>query len=101
MNRLPDMLTMIEPGELRSDSANHGAPTSGTVGPHHASSINSRAAPELLGRQYAVAGVRLRADSPFGGDRCALVLDPHLFVVLEAAGSQNHRAASPNQLRLS
>ena len=25
---------MIDPGELRSDSANHGAPTSGTVGPH-------------------------------------------------------------------
>lgn len=47
MNRLPDMLTMIDPGELRSDSANHGAPTSGTVGPHQASSINSSAAPSF------------------------------------------------------
>ena len=47
MNRLPDMLTMIDPGELRSDSANHGAPTNGTVGPHHASSIRSSAAPSF------------------------------------------------------
>ena len=47
MNRLPAMLTMIEPGELRSDSANHGAPTSGTVGPHQASSMMSSAAPSF------------------------------------------------------
>ena len=47
MNRLPDMLTMIDPGELRSDNANHGAPTSGTVGPHHASSMRSSAAPSF------------------------------------------------------
>ena len=38
---------MIEPGELRSDSANHGAPTSGTVGPHQASSMTSNAAPSF------------------------------------------------------
>jgi hypothetical protein len=38
---------MIDPGELRSDSANHGAPTSGTVGPHHASSMMSSAAPSF------------------------------------------------------
>jgi hypothetical protein len=47
MNRLPDILTMIEPGELRSDNANHGAPTSGTVGPHQASSMISSAAPSF------------------------------------------------------
>ena len=47
MNRLPAMFTMIEPGELRSDRANHGAPTSGTVGPHHASSMMSSAAPSF------------------------------------------------------
>src|SRR5215475_163662 len=47
MNLLPDMLTMIEPGELRSDKANHGAPTNGTVGPHHASSMMSSAAPSF------------------------------------------------------
>ena len=47
MNRWPDMLTMIEPGELRSDNANHGAPTSGTVGPHQASSMMSSAAPSF------------------------------------------------------
>src|ERR1700733_11297029 len=47
MNRWPDMLTMIEPGELRSDSANHGAPTSGTVGPHHATSMTASAAPSF------------------------------------------------------
>ena len=38
---------MIDPGELRSESANHGAPTSGTVGPHQASSIKSSAAPSF------------------------------------------------------
>src|SRR6201986_1187922 len=47
MKRLPDMLTMIDPGELRSDSANHGAPTSGTVGPHQASFISSSEAPSF------------------------------------------------------
>ena len=47
MNRLPAMFTMIEPGELRSDRANHGASTSGTVGPHHASSMMSSAAPSF------------------------------------------------------
>src|SRR6202008_5107558 len=47
MNRLPDMLTMIDPGELRYDNANHDAPTSVTVGPHHASSIRSSAAPSF------------------------------------------------------
>ena len=47
MNRWPDMLTIIDPGELRSDSANHGAPCRGTVGPHHASSIRSKAAPSF------------------------------------------------------
>ena len=47
MNRLPAMFTMIDPGELRSDSANHGASTSGTVGPHQASSMISSAAPSF------------------------------------------------------
>jgi hypothetical protein len=30
MNRLPAMFTMIEPGELRSERANHAPPTGGT-----------------------------------------------------------------------
>ena len=47
MKRLPAMLTMIDPGELRSDNANQGAPTRGTVGPHQASSITSSAAPSF------------------------------------------------------
>src|ERR1700737_3719856 len=47
MNRLPAMLTMIAPGEFPSHSANTGAPTNGTVGPHQASSIKSRAAPSF------------------------------------------------------
>ena len=47
MNRLPAELTMIAPGELRSDSAIHGAPTSGTVGIHQASSMISSAAPSF------------------------------------------------------
>ena len=47
MNRLPDMLTIIDPGELRSDRANHGAPSNGTVGPHQASSMSSSAAPSF------------------------------------------------------
>ena len=101
MNRLPLVLTMIEPGELRSDSANHGAPTSGTVGPHQASSMISSAAPELFGGEDAVAGVGDRADGPFGGDRRALVLHPHLLVVLEAAAAEDDAAAGPDQPRLS
>src|SRR5258708_34219115 len=44
MNLLPDMFTMIEPGELRSDRANHGAPANGTARPHHAPSMMSSAA---------------------------------------------------------
>ena len=64
MKRLPAWLTITEPGELRSFKANQGRPTSGTVGPHQASSINSSAAPKLFGGDDAVAGVGLGADRP-------------------------------------
>ncbi len=95
------MLTMIAPGELRSDSAIHGAPTSGTVGIHQASSMISSAAPELFGRQDALAGVGLGADRPLGGDRRALVLHPHLLVVLETAAAEDDSTSCPDKLRLS
>ena len=36
---------MIEPGRLRSASANHGPRGSGMVGPHQASSISATSAP--------------------------------------------------------
>ena len=41
------MFTMIAPGEFRSERAIHGAPTNGTVGIHHASSMMSSAAPSF------------------------------------------------------
>ncbi len=37
----------MQPGRLRSDSANHGPPVSGKDGPHHASSMKSTAAPSF------------------------------------------------------
>ena len=41
MNRLPAMFTTIEPRELRSDSAKHGAPTSGPQPPVSADKLPS------------------------------------------------------------
>ena len=100
MNRLPAMLTMIDPGELRSDSANHGAPTNGTVGPHHASSINSNAAPSFSAARMPSPVLAFAPTVHSVVIGCALVLDPHLFVVFETTAPQDHPAASPNQLRL-
>ena len=45
--------------------------------------------------------VRLGADRPFGGDRRALILHPHLLVVVEPTGTEDHPATSPDQFRLS
>ena len=56
---------------------------------------------ELLARDDAVAGVGLGADRPLGGDRGALVLHPHLLVVLEPARAEDHAAAGPDQFGLS
>ena len=67
MNRLPAMFTMIEPGELRSDSANHGAVGQRAwSGPHDASSIIIQCGTQLLGGDDAVAGVGRSADGPVG-----------------------------------
>src|ERR1035437_5616432 len=46
-NRAPAALTMRPPGRVRSARQKYGSPGSGIVGPHHASSIRSRAAPML------------------------------------------------------
>ena len=56
---------------------------------------------QLLGGQDPVAGVGLRADGPLGRDRSALVLHPHLLVVLETARPEDDGAARPDDLRLS
>ncbi len=55
---------------------------------------------ELFARDDPVSGVGLGADGPFGGDRGALVLHPHLLVVLEAARSEDHTAPCADQFRL-
>ena len=47
MNRLPRHVDHDRPGRVALGQANHGAPTSGTVGPHQASSIRSSAAPSF------------------------------------------------------
>ena len=100
MNRWPDMLTMMEPGELRSDNANHGAPTSGTVGPHHASSMMSNAAPSFSAARMPspVLAFAPTVHSVVIGARwyltriCSLCSNP--------AAAENHPLSGPNQLRL-
>ena len=92
---------MIDPGELRSDSANHGASDQRHRRTPPGVLHDVQCGAELLGGQDAVTGVGHGADGPLGGDRGALVLHPHLLVVLEAAAAQDHAAAGPDQLRLS
>ena len=55
---------------------------------------------QLFGRQDSVAGIGHRSDRPLGGDRGALVLDPHLLVVFEPAAAQDHAAPRPDELRV-
>ena len=55
---------------------------------------------ELFGGENAVAGVGDGAHRPLGGDGGALVLDPHLLVVLETATTQDHPPPGPDQRRL-
>ena len=47
-NRTPSLFTMRLPGSVRSDSRKYGPLGSGTVGPHHASSIRPSAAPAAM-----------------------------------------------------
>ena len=56
---------------------------------------------ELFGGDDAVTGIGRRADGPVGGDRGALVLDPHLLIALEATTGQDHPPPGPDQLGLS
>ena len=44
---------------------------------------------ELFGGDDAVTGVGGGIDGPVGGDRCALLLDPHLLVALEPVTGEN------------
>ena len=48
-------------------------------------------------RSNPIAGVGLGADRPVGGDGPALILHPHLFVVLESTAAEDHSTADPDQ----
>ena len=94
------MLTMIAPGELRSDSAIHGAPTSGTVGIHQASSMISSAAPSFSPARMPspVLALAPTVHSVVIGARwyftriCSLCSKP--------PAAEDHTAACPDELRL-
>ena len=97
MNRLPDMLTMIEPGELRS-----GNPTKERLpGPRWGSRhlpldpVRHRVFRRRRCRHPYWPSRRPSIDVDGGG--CCL---PHIFVVLETAGGEDHAATGPDQLWL-
>ena len=99
-----------EPLAAGVDDDRAGGVALGQREPRRADQRNRRAPPgvlhefqcgaELFGGQDAVAGVGDGADGPLGGDRRALVLHPHLLVVLEAAAAEDDSAAGPDQPRL-
>ena len=62
-------------GAFRSDSANHGPLGSGMVGPHHASSITSRAAPSFSAATMPspVLAAASTVQSAVIGARCYLI----------------------------
>jgi hypothetical protein len=61
----------------------------------------SSAAPSFSPAMMPSPVLALAADRPFGSDRCALILHPHLLVVLEPTGTEDRPATSPDQFLLS